>query len=89
MTPVEKWTAFEGDDRPTHGWWWNMWQEYSQTAPKEVIQFCEENMLGAGVDVGKWESWEESVKAENEGRKKTDPWPPGKSWGVTVDGIDY
>lgn len=89
MTPRDKWTAFEGDDRTTHGWWWNMWQEYKQKAPKEVVIECEKNMLGEGVDVGEVESWEESVKAEKEGRAKTDKWPPGEPWGVNVDGVQY
>lgn len=89
MTPVEKWTAFEGDDRTTHGWWWHMWQEYSKQASKEVIDTCEKHMLGQGVDVGPMESWEESVKAEKEGRERQDPWPPGEPWGVTVDGVEY
>lgn len=89
MTPVDKWTAFEGDDRATHGWWWHMWQEYRSQAPQEVISTCERHMLGEGVDVGKVESWDEAVRAEKEGREKQDPWPPGEPWGVTVDGVEY
>ncbi|KAL7009248.1 hypothetical protein EMMF5_001446 [Cystobasidiomycetes sp. EMM_F5] len=90
MTPREKWTAFEGDDRTTHGWWWHTWQEYRKSGvPQSVLDECEKHMLGEGVDVGEVESWEESVKAEQQGRKRNDPWPPGEPWGVTVDGVEY
>jgi inositol 3-alpha-galactosyltransferase len=89
MTPREKWTAHEGDDRITHGWWWYLWQQYRKEAAKDVIVECEKHMLGEGVDVGAVESWEESVEAEKAGRARDDPWPPGKPWGVTVDGVEY
>jgi len=90
-TPVEKWTAAEGDDRITHGWWWHMWYEYKKQdgTPASVIEECEKNMLGPGVEVGPVESWEESVKAEAGGRERNGTWPPGKPWGVTVDGVEY
>lgn len=89
MTPRERWTAFEGDDRTTHGWWWYLWYEYKRQAPTSVVEECERNMLGAGVEVGEVESWEESVAAEAQGRERGDKWPPGKPWWITVDGVEY
>ena len=91
MTPVEKWTAFEGDDRDTHGWWWHMWYEYKARpdTPGKVVQECERNMLGEGVGVGEVQSWEESVEQEKNGKKRNDPWPPGKPWSVNVDGVEW
>ena len=89
-TPRKDWTAAEGDDRATHGWWWHLWQQYRKSGVSQsVIEECERDMLGVGVDVGEVESWEDSVKAEKAGREKPDKWPPGEPWGVKVDGLEY
>ena len=89
MTPRDKWTEFEGDDRITHGWWWSMWHDYRAKALKQVIEECERNMLGVGVDVGEVESWEESVRAEKAGRERAHAWPPGEPWHVNVEGVEW
>lgn len=89
MTAREKWTEYEGNDIATHSWWWHMWYEYKQKAPKTAIQECEMNMLGEGVEVGEVESWEQAVEAEKKGRKRDDKWPPGEPWHVNVDGVEW
>lgn len=87
------------EDETTHGWWWALyyeWRDAMRTNGKDgVVRECERYMLGrkgeggGEADVGSVERWEDSVKAELNGREKGYTFPPGVRWDVEISGVKW